>query len=90
MMKNAFYFVWKALAVLEIFHFKTSQVQLQTTTGAHENNYFVTCITLKIRSEMANNDIELESSSSSSDFLASEDSFSSPSDEYVSERAARI
>ena len=82
----------KALAVLEIFHFKTSQV-LQTTTGAHENNYFVTCITLKIHSEMANNDIELESSSSSSDFLASEDSFSSPSDEYyviVSERAARI
>ena len=39
---------------------------------------------------MANNDLELESSSSSSDFLASEDSFSSPSDEYVSERAARI
>ena len=33
---------------------------------------------------MANNDIELESSSSSSDSLVTEDSFSSPSDEYVS------
>ena len=80
----------KLLAVLKIFHFKTSQIQLQITTGAHENNYFVTCIMLKIRSEMANNDIELESSSSSSDFLASEYSFSSPSVEYVSERATRI
>ena len=39
---------------------------------------------LKIRSEMAKNDIELEISSSSSDALATEDSFSSPSDEYVS------
>ena len=33
---------------------------------------------------MANNDIELESSNSSSDSLATEDSFSSPSDGYVS------
>ena len=33
---------------------------------------------------MANNDIELESSSSSSDSVSTEDSFSSPSCEYVS------
>ena len=46
--------------------------------GAHESNYFVTCIMLKIRSEMANNNIELESSSYSSDFIASEDSFLVP------------